>query len=76
MGIFDHPHLTQPPRGLGAMIRNVIIDMQDYNEDTGTGNYRRDKKAEPGKQARGQLIDIRAGGLFLGLLRRRFGRGF
>jgi len=26
------------------MIRNVIIDMQDYNEDTDTGNYRRDKK--------------------------------
>ena len=47
MGIFDRPHLTRLPRGFGTMIRNVIIDMQDYNEDTGTGNYRRDEKAEP-----------------------------
>ena len=29
------------------MIRNVITDMKDYNEDTGTENYRRDEKAEP-----------------------------
>jgi len=47
MGIFDRPHLTQSPRALGTMIRNVIIDMQGYNEDTGTGNYRCDEKAEP-----------------------------
>ena len=47
MGIFDRPHLTQSPRGLGTMIRNVITDTKDYNEDTGTGNYRRDEKAEP-----------------------------
>ena len=46
MGIFDRPHLTRLPRGFGTMIRNVIIDMQDYNEDTGTGNYRRDEKQD------------------------------
>jgi len=44
MGIFGHPHLTQSPRGLGTMIRNVIIDMYDCNEDTGTRNYKRDEK--------------------------------
>ena len=47
MGIFDRPHLAHSPRGLETMIRKMIIDMQDYNEDTDTGNYRRDKKAEP-----------------------------